>query len=192
VWTEVAAYLYQRMGKPARVLDVGAGRGEFITAVPAAERWAVDAVDFGAYQDGAVKAVPGGIMDAALPRGYFDGVFVSNVLEHLPTQDAVAAALARLRDVMAPGGTIAVMGPNFRCCAREYFDCADHVLAQTHVAVAEHLHAAGFSVGAVVPQFLPYSFRGWLPASAALTRAYLRHPALWRLAGKQFLVTGTR
>jgi hypothetical protein len=77
-------------------------------------------------------------------------------------------------------------------CPREYFDCADHVLALTHVAVAEHLHAAGFSVGAVVPRFLPYSFRGRLPASPVLTRAYLRHPVLWRLAGKQFLVTGTR
>lgn len=39
VWTEIAACLYQRMGEPARVLDVGAGRGEFITAVPAVERW---------------------------------------------------------------------------------------------------------------------------------------------------------
>jgi SAM-dependent methyltransferase len=191
VWTEIAAYLYQRMGEPARVLDVGAGRGEFIAAVPAAERWAVDAAAFGAYQDGAVKTAEGEIMDADLPRGYLDGVLVSNVLEHLPTQDAVAAALARLRDTMTPGGTIAVMGPNFRYSAREYFDCADHVLALTHIAVTEHLHAAGFSVGAVVPRFLPYSFRSKIPASPALTRAYLQHPALWRLAGKQFLVLGS-
>lgn len=75
---------------------------------------------------------------------------------------------------------------------REYFDCADHVLALTHVAVAEHLHAAGFSVGTVVPWFLPYSFRSKFPASPPLARAYLRHPVLWRLAGKQFLVTGSR
>ena len=44
---------------------------------------------------------------------------------------------------MEPGGTLAVLGPNFRYCHREYFDCADHNLALTHVAVAEHLHAPG-------------------------------------------------
>lgn len=190
VWTEIAIYLYQRMGSPERVLDVGAGRGEFITAVPAAERWAIDLTDFGGYHDGAVKAIAGGITDAELPSGYFDGAVMSNLLEHLPTQETVAAALARLREAMAPGGTVAVMGPNFRYCAREYFDCADHTLALTHVAVAEHLHAAGFSVITVIPRFLPYSFRGRFPASPALTRSYLRHPVLWRMLGKQFLVTG--
>jgi hypothetical protein len=101
----------------------------------------------------------GSIMDADLPCGYFTGVFVSNVLEHLPTQEAVGAALARLREATAPGGIVAVIGPNFRCCPREYFDCADHMLALTHVAVAEHLHAVGFSVDTVIPRFLPYSFR---------------------------------
>jgi hypothetical protein len=84
------------------------------------------------------------------------------------------------------------MGPNFRYCARWYFDCADHTLALTHVAVAEHLYAAGFTVTEVVAKFLPYSFRGRLPASPALTRAYLRHPLLWRLLGKQFLVLGVK
>jgi hypothetical protein len=44
----------------------------------------------------------------------------------------------------------------------------------------------------VVPRFLPYSFRGRFPGSAELTRTYLRNPALWRLAGKQFLVIGTK
>jgi hypothetical protein len=34
VWTEIAIYLHQRMGSPERVLDVGAGRGEFITQCP--------------------------------------------------------------------------------------------------------------------------------------------------------------
>jgi hypothetical protein len=95
---------------------------------------------------------------------------VSNVLEHLPTQEAVATTLAGLSDAMAPGGTVTVIGPNFRCCPRQYFDCADHTLALTHIAVAEHLHAAGFSLSMVIPRFLPYSFRGRFPASPALTR----------------------
>jgi hypothetical protein len=93
---------------------------------------------------------------------------------------------------MEPGGTLAVLGPNFRYCKDTYFDCADHTLALTHVAVAEHLYAAGFEVTDVVPRFLPYSFRSPLPPSPRLTRIYLRVPALWRVFGRQFLVLGVR
>jgi len=42
------------------------------------------------------------------------------------------------------------------------------------------------------PKFLPYSFRGHLPPSAAPTRLYLRFRPAWRLLGKQFLVIGRR
>jgi len=63
---------------------------------------------------------------------------------------------------MEPGGTLAILGPNFRYCPGRYFDCADHTLALTHVTVAEHMYAAGFEVAAVIPRFLPYSFCGRL------------------------------
>ncbi len=175
------------MGAPQRVLDPAAGSGEFITAVPAAERWGVDLVGQGVPESAGVNMIISDIMDAALPCGYFDGVFLSNFLEHLPAQDAVAAVLGKLYAAMEPGGRIAVIGPNFRYCTREYFDCADHTVILTHVAVAEHLHTAGFGVTAVVPRFLPYSFRGLLPPSPLLTRIYLRTPPLWLLLGKQFL-----
>jgi SAM-dependent methyltransferase len=188
VWREIAGYVHERMGTPQRVLDPAAGRGEFITAVPAAERWGVDLVRQGDIEAAGVRMIIGDIMDADLPEGHFDGVFVSNFFEHLPSQDAVAVALGKLRGAMAPGGRIAVMGPNFRYCAREYFDCADHTVALTHVSMAEHLYAAGFDISAVIPRFLPYSFRGLLPPSPALTSAYLRTPALWRVLGKQFLL----
>jgi hypothetical protein len=54
------------------------------------------------------------------------------------------------------------------------------------------VYAAGFEVESVAPRFLPYSFRGLLPPSAALTRTYLRTSAMWRLLGKQFLVIGRK
>jgi hypothetical protein len=84
------------------------------------------------------------------------------------------------------------MGPNFRYAMKEYFDFADHTLALTHRAVDEHLHAAGFDVRRVSPRFLPYSFTGILPPSAALTRLYLRAPPAWRLLGRQFLLVAER
>jgi Methyltransferase domain len=194
VWEEIAPYLNERvLGSPHRLLDPAAGRREFIANAPAGERWAVDAVDYGEAAEGSgVRVIVADIMAAELPSDHFDGVFVSNFLEHLAGPEGIQRFLGRMRSVIEPGGRIAVMGPNFRYCANEYFDCADHIVALTHVAVAEHLHAAGFEVTAVTPRFLPYSFRGRLPASPALTRAYLRFPLAWRLLGKQFLVVGAR
>ncbi len=188
VWREIAHYVYHRMGAPARVLDPAAGRGEFITAVPAAERWGVDLVGQGVPESPGTKMIVSDIMAADIPSDYFDGVFVSNFLEHLPDQNAVAALLGKLYTAMKAGGRIAIIGPNFRYCTREYFDCADHTVILSHVAVSEHLYAAGFDVTGVSARFLPYSFRGLLPPSPALTRAYLRAPVLWRLLGKQFFV----
>jgi SAM-dependent methyltransferase len=174
-------------------LDPAGGRGEFVNAVPADERWLVDLIDYPERTtDSGVKVVIGDVLDVDLPRSFFDGIFVSNLLEHFADPDTVARFLARMRQVLVPDGVIAVMGPNFRYCAREYFDCADHVLPLTHISVEEHLVAAGFEVTEVLPRFLPYSFRSRLPVSAALARAYLRTPPLWRLRGKQFLALARR
>src|ERR1700689_3611093 len=139
VWREIATYVHGRMGKPQRVLDPAAGRGEFITAVPAAERWGVDMVKQADLEAAGVRMIVADIMDAQLPEAPFDGVFLSNFLEHLPSQDAVGTVLGKLRAAMAPGGRIAIIGPNFRYCAREYFDCADHTVILSHVSMAEHL-----------------------------------------------------
>jgi Methyltransferase domain len=193
VWSEIGPFVYRRLGSPERVLDPAAGRCEFLNAVPAGERWGVDLVDYEErWAAPGVKLVVGDALDVDLPAAYFGGVWVSNFLEHLPDQETVATFLERMRELLMPGGRIAVMGPNFRYCAREYFDCADHTVILTHVAVEEHLYAAGFELEDVAPRFLPYSFRGRLPASAALTRRYLATPIAWRLLGKQFLAIARR
>ncbi|MGZ4270650.1 MAG: class I SAM-dependent methyltransferase [Solirubrobacteraceae bacterium] len=193
VWREISQYIHGELGAPEKVLDPAAGRGEFVNNVPARERWAVDAVayDEGTY-DAGVRSIVSDIFDADLPADHFDGVWVSNFLEHLLTQEAVATFLEKMRDSLRAGGRIAIMGPNFRYCSREYFDCADHTLIFTHVAIEEHLYAAGFTPIRTVPRFLPYSFRGRLPPSAPLTRRYLQTPIAWRALGKQFLVVGER
>jgi SAM-dependent methyltransferase len=188
VWAEIARYVHARMGAPERVLDPAAGRGEFIRSVPAAERWGVDLVEQADLTKVDVKMIIADIMDADLPADYFDGVWVSNFLEHLSDQDAVATLLGKLHGAMTVGGRIAIMGPNFKYCPREYFDCADHRVILTHLGAAEHLYAAGFEIESVTPRFLPYSFRGLLPPSPQLTRAYLRTPALWPVLGKQFFL----
>ena len=193
VWNEIAPYVYELMARPKRVLDPAGGWGEFINAVPASERWMVDAVEIPEdHLDPTVKTIFGDIRDVELPDGYFEGIFVSNFLEHLASPDDIADFLVQMRAALADGGRIVVMGPNFKYAWKEYFDFADHRLALTHVTVMEHLAAAGFHIESVSPRFLPYSFTGRLPARPELTRLYLNVPLAWRVLGKQFLVVGSK
>ena len=193
VWGEIAPHVHELMGRPTTVLDPAAGRGEFIEAVPAQEAWAVDEVAYPeASHKSTTKRIVSSIQDAELPAEHFDGVFVSNFLEHLHDQEAIATFLEQMRDTMKSGGRIAIMGPNYRYCSKDYWDCADHYVALTHVAIGEHLYAAGFEPERIFPQYLPYSFRGILPPSTKLTRMYLQFRPAWKLLGKQFLVIGRK
>ena len=193
VWSEVASYLFEIMGRPARLLDPGGGRGEFINAVPAVERWLLDKQESPVGSiDPDVNVLIGNVFDLSLPFDYFDGVFVSNFLEHLYSPNDIARFLGKMFASQAPGGSIAVVGPNFRYSCKSYYDCADHWVPLTHISVDEHLHGAGYIVERVIPRFLPLSFKGRLPPSKSLTRTYLRLPLAWRIFGRQFLVVGKK
>jgi hypothetical protein len=95
-------------------------------------------------------------------------------------------------DCAKPGGRIAVLGPNFRYCHREYFDCCDHRVVLTERSAEEHLYGAGFEIQRVYKRFLPFSFGGRVPTHPALVRAYLHARPAWSLLGKQFLVIAAR
>jgi Methyltransferase domain len=188
VWDLISRHIHQAMGSPDVVLDPAAGRCEFLNSLSARERWGIDIAEHSEYRDPEIKMIIGDSLSVELPQDYFEGIFISNFLEHLGTQEDVATLLVRLCGSLQPGGSIAILGPNFRYCARGYFDCADHTLALTHISVAEHLYSAGFTIDEIRPKFLPYSFRSALPATKTLTSAYLKFRPAWRLFGKQFLV----
>lgn len=193
VWKLLADYISERLGRPEIVLDPAAGACEFINAVPARERWAVDMGEqVTALAAPGVRALHGRNDAVNLPANHFDGVFVSNFLEHLGSQQEVAAFLEHMYTVLKPGGRIGVMGPNFSASHREYFDFADHTVVLTENAVAEHVYGAGFDVAAVHPRFLPMSFGSGLPVNDFLVKTYLKMPFAWRFFGKQFFVVGQR
>lgn len=192
-WEAIAPLVCEWLGRPKRLLDPAAGRCEFLNAAPARERWGIDVVKYEeTVPDHGIQLLVSDVMQADLPHGYFDGVFVSNFLEHLRDVDEVAAFLDKMRDCTRPGGRIAVMGPNFRYCTREYFDFADHRVILTEESATEHLYAAGFEIKQIIPRFVPYSFGGRLPTHPALVRVYLRARFAWPLLGKQFLIIAER
>jgi SAM-dependent methyltransferase len=193
-WNRIARHVQGFMPGAKRLLDPCAGRCEFVNHAEAGEVWAVDreASFLEAARPG-VKRVAGDIFEVALPPGYFDGIFVSNFLEHLESAEMACVFLGRMREALAPGGRLVIMGPNFKYCGDEYFDCADHRLVLTHQAVEELLYAERFGTVKVHPRYLPYSFRRQrLPVLDFLVRAYLAFPPAWRILGKQFLIVAEK
>jgi len=193
-WEEIANYIFNRLSQPKRLLDPAAGKCELVNSIKSEERWAVDLNDYfiRKYAAEGVKIVVGDIFKVDLPDAYFDGVFISNFLEHLNSQEEVATLLEKMYKSLRPGGKIAIMGPNFRYTYRSYFDFADHTVILTELGLAEHLYGAGFEIESIHPKFLPLSFRGGIPVSRFLVRTYLSLPLAWSILGKQFLLVATK
>jgi len=193
-WDEIAEFMYKKLGRPHVILDPAAGKCELINAIQSKEKWAVDLNDYfiKKYVAPNVKIVVGDIFKVQLPQNYFDGVFVSNFLEHLNSQEEVAAFLEKMYGTIKPGGRIAIMGPNFKYAYRSYFDFADHSVVLSELGVAEHIYGAGFELENIHPRFLPLSFRGGIPVSRFLVKTYLSMPFAWKILGKQFLVVARK
>ena len=83
---------------------------------------------------------------------------------------------------------MAIIGPNFKYCYKNYFDFADHSVILSELGVAEHLYGAGFKIKEIHGRFLPLSFRGKIPVTDFLVKLYFKLPFAWVFMGKQFLV----
>ena len=193
VWAVLSRWVAGKLGNPSIVLDPAAGACEFINTVPARERWAIDmGQQVRTLAAEGVRAFVGDNTAVDLPREHFEGIFVSNFLEHLADAEACAKFLEHMFALLVPGGRIVVMGPNFRACPRDYFDFADHALILTERSAAEQLFAAGFEIVEVHARFLPLTFSGKAPFRRWVVSAYLSMPFAWRFFGKQFLLVAQK
>jgi len=190
VWKEVTRYLQRWVPADGRVLDVACDLGYFIRNIVAGERWATDLRDVAASLGPGVRfvQVDGLSLSNAVPHDYFDVVFVSNYLEHLPNRGAVVAQLAEIRAVLKRDGRLIVLQPNIRYVGAAYWHFIDHHVALTDRSLTEAAIAAGFEVEHLIRQFLPYTTKSRLPRASWLVRAYLRVPLAWRIMGKQTLL----
>jgi SAM-dependent methyltransferase len=192
VWDVLCDSYFSRWIPPTSVvLDVGAGSCEFINAVVAGRKIAVDLNPDTAEHAAAnveVLRVPSTDL-APVSDGSVDVVFTSNFLEHLPDKDALLETLRECRRVLVPGGRLLVLMPNIRYLPGRYWDFLDHHLPLTHVSLVEALHLSGFQADKVVPRLLPYTVKD-LPITVprAAIRAYLRLPLAWRVLGRQMFV----
>jgi len=194
IWREIARYLQRYVPEQGSVLDVACDRGEFISNIRAAERWATDLRDVSRHLPAGVEFVQANGLELTdvLPNDHFDAVFMSNYLEHLPSGDAVIEQLAVARDLARPGGRVVVLQPNINLTGNRYWDFIDHKTALTERSLVEAATIAGLRTERLVVRFLPFTTKQRLPQSPALVRLYLACPPAWRLLGKQTLYVGTR
>ena len=193
IWREIVRFLGRWIDATAPVLDIGCDRGHFIRFARGSERWATDIRDVGASLPDDIRFVRASGLDLAtlLPPRHFGTVFMSNYLEHLPSQDAVIEQLRVARELLRPNGRVIVLQPNIRLVGARYWDFIDHKVALTESSLVEAASIAGLRTEKVVVRFLPYSTKGRLPADPALVRLYLRLPIAWRFLGKQTLYVGS-
>ena len=191
----IDAFLQRYVPPDAVVVDIGGGYGEFSSHVRARRRILIDmnpdAADVAAAGVEVHHADVTQLEKLGELAGVADVVFISNVLEHLPSPDAVVQTLDGCATLLRRGGTLLIIQPNFRFAFREYYDFIDHRVPLTDRSLRELVELAGFHVDELIPRFLPYTTKG-RPSSPALLRMYLAFPLAWRFFGAQTFVRAMR
>jgi SAM-dependent methyltransferase len=192
VWRQVCRYLQRRhIPENARLLELGAGYCHFVNNIVAAERHALDL--FPRLTEYAGPGVTAHVQDCtcldAFAEQTIDVVFASNLLEHLD-RDELTRTLAEIRRVLAPGGRLVLIQPNFKYCYADYFDDYTHKFVFTHLSLCDMLRNEGFGIRAVEPRFLPFSMKTKVPKAGWLVALYLA--SSYRPMAGQMLVVATR
>ena len=191
VWRAICRYLERYVPPRASILDLGAGYCSFINEIRCAEKHAVDIFPgFKEFAAPDVHAIVGPCWELGrFDDGRLDVVFSSNLLEHL-SRTEVFETLREVKRVLRPGGRLLIIQPNFRYCARQYFDDYTHQFVFSHVSLGDLVASMGFRIDVVIPRFLPLTLKSRLPQWGWAVSLYLRLPI--RPLAKQMLLVATR
>jgi len=195
IWQTLCRHFFQRFIKQQDVVaDIACGYGEFINAIQASKKIAVDLnIDSKSFMNPEVDfhLLPATEI-GSLGTGIADVVFCSNFLEHLADKATLNGLLDQVVQVLKPGGRYLIMGPNLRYLPGQYWDYYDHHLGLTHLSLCEALELKGFKVQLCIDRFLPYTTKTALPTHPFFVRLYLLFPWAWKILGRQFFIIAVR
>jgi len=180
LWETLCVRFFQRyVPIDASVLEVGAGHCEFINAIQAAGKIAVDlnaATRTFAGKDVVVFNLPSTELARAMPANSVDIAFASNFFEHLSRPEIVGHALRYLGSVEGIGRSADPSAEHPRYSRTGLLMFFDHVTPIDDRALAEVLETNGYRVEECYPRFLPYTTKSALRAPFFVVRTYLRMP----------------
>ena len=195
LWDVLCKRFFQRYVRPAdTVLDLGAGSCEFLNAIQAGRKIAVDLnPDTKHYADRAEVHLTSSEDLSAIGDGTVDVVFTSNFFAHLPTKMSLLRTLDECARVLSSTGRLLILMPNLRYLPGRYWDYFDHHLPLTHLSLKEALELRGYTCVSVLPRFLPYTVKDSpVRVRPWLVRAYLNLRPLWPMFGRQMFVVAQR
>ena len=194
IWREITRFLQRYVDPNGTVIDVGCDRGDFVRNIDAREKWATDLRDVSRHLPPEITFVQtdGLSLAECVPTDYFDTVFMSNYLEHLPSNDAVIDQMKTAHDLLKSGGVVIILQPNIRLVGGRYWDFIDHRVALTEKSLVEVAELTGFVPRCVIKRFLPYTTKSHLPKAPRVVRLYLRTRPAWLLFGKQSLIVAAK
>lgn len=172
-----------------RLLDFGCGGGKYVARMAAAG-WQAEGLDLSATA--VAEAARSGLVihqgtlpGADLPRESYDMVTMWHAIEHVPSP---MATLRAIREVLRPGGRLAVVCPGLDSLPSRWFgdawyglDVPRHLTHFTRATLGRHVAEAGFRVERFLPIRRPALIRESLKRRAAMTgRPWHRLMARWR------------
>ena len=191
VWRHVGAYLQRWVDEDGGVLDLAAGYSDFLRSITAKRRVAIDTNPSLPELAGPdIEAIVGDATDLSrFGDAEFTTVFASNFLEHLD-HDPIDTLLTGICRVLAPGGHLILVQPNFRLDPHRYFDDYTHRTVWTDRSLVDLVNARGLRVVHVEPRFLPLTMKSRLSFGHRLVPFYLKLP--FRPLAGQMLVVAER
>ena len=195
VWEILCAdFFSQYIPESSVVLDLGAGYGEFVNNIVAAEKYAMDLnPETGQRLSNGILFLQQNCSDQwMVASSSLDVVFTSNFLEHLHDKSEIERTVSEAYRCLKPGGVFLCLCPNIKYAFRNYWDFWDHYTPLSESSCSELLQMTGFSIERCIPRFLPYSMSSGQTPPLFLVKAYFHIPLLWPIFGKQFFIVGRK
>jgi hypothetical protein len=180
-WEVFTKYLQKYIPEDSSVLDIGAGRCEFINNIKAKEKFAYDKESITLFAEPGIKVLlsKNNITDP------YDTIFMSNFLEHISIEEINII----LRHIMCK--QLIIFGPNYRYCYKDYWDDPTHKTALSHITLRRLLEEAGYEVDYIHPKISPYSVEGSIQVPKFIIWLYLHSP-IKPFAGQMLILARKR
>ena len=192
IWDVLCRHFFQKFIPPESiVMDIAAGNCEFINAIEAKEKIAVDTnPDIHMFAIDTVNVINDSLFNL---QKYVNTkcniIFASNIFEHLNSSEEVISAINICYQYLVPGGKLLILQPNIKYTKGAYWDFIDHKIPLTEKSLIEAGELCGFAIKKTIPRFLPYTTKSSMPQNPLFVFLYLKIPLAWYFLGKQsFLV----